>query len=79
MTAKAEMEGTAEALNEMFRKRGSKARVLLEGRYGYTGLDLGDENGGVVKNLTAGTRSDVTLYLRAMMEALWLLEEPYIQ
>ena len=72
-----QIEHTTEALNAMFEKRGSTARVFAQGRSGHTGLDLMNEAGAIQKTLTVGTKSEVWDYMHAMMEALWLLEPPY--
>jgi len=82
-TTQAQLDGTAERLNEMLARRGSSARVDVSGRNGHQGLDLEtvDEDGKVrtSKCLTIGTKTDMWDYMHAMMEALWLLEEPYVK
>ncbi|MBA2740985.1 MAG: hypothetical protein H0U46_03135 [Actinobacteria bacterium] len=76
---KSDLTRQEDAVNSMLASRGSSARVFVQGRNGYTGLDLLDaKDGGTVKTLTAGSKSDVELYLLGMKEAFWLLEEPYV-
>lgn len=75
--SRSQVDGLAMSLNEALEARGSNARVAVQGRNGYTALDLATADGRTVKNLHAGTKNDVWNYLYAMRESLWLLEEPY--
>jgi hypothetical protein len=76
-TTRSQVEGIADSLNEMLEARGSSARVRVEGRNGYTAVDLGTADGRTVKNLHAGTKTEAWQYIYAMREGLWLLEEPF--
>ena len=77
-TTQAQLEGTATRLNDMLARRGSSARVDVSGRNGNQGLDLADTDSRIHKTITVGTKGEIWDYMHAMMEALWLLEEPYI-
>ena len=67
---RANVEARAEAVNRGLR---DGLRVVVEGRYGYTALDLYDERG-MVRTLTTGvTKREAYDYLGAMIETLWIV------
>lgn len=78
-----QLDGTVARLNSALESKGSSARLVLEGRYGHTGLDVATVDmlerspGSVSRTLTVGTTGELAQYLRGMQEALWLLEPPY--
>lgn len=80
-TTKSERDAVEERLNDMLAKRGSSARVVATSQNGGTSLALTDEehlaSGTLIRSLTFGTKREVVNYMRAMQEALWLLEPPY--
>ncbi len=77
-TTKKDLDCQEQALNNMLSNRNSNARVLVQGRNGYTALDLMNTDNSTLKTLCAGTKREIELYLLGMKEAFWLLEEPFV-
>jgi hypothetical protein len=78
-----QLEQLATVLNRAFEARGSTARVVVGARYDYHALDLTtadyleNHSGAMVKSLCLGRTGELDTYMRAMLEALWLVSEPY--
>lgn len=80
-TTRKQLEALALVLNEMLGRRGSIGRVTIQGQNGGYALDLTTTEhsvGTCVRSLRCGTKSELEDYLRAMQEALWLLDEPFV-
>lgn len=75
------LDKLAERVNDMLEARGSIGRVTIQGQNGGYALDLTTTEhsvGTCVRSLRFGTKSELEDYLRAMQEALWLLDEPFM-
>jgi len=73
-TTRAQLDALARHVSSLLP---AATRVVSEGRYGYTALDVereSDGNWSPTRSLTSGTKSEVYRYLRGMLEALWLAD-----
>jgi hypothetical protein len=80
-TTRRQLDTLAETFNAAMAKRGSEARVVVEQRYDYHALDLttvdyiANHPGAAVKTLRLGTKSELAVFLRAMLEGVWLVDD----
>lgn len=64
-TTNGELAAVTENLNRRLEAMGSGARVVVERRYGYVGIDEADAEGAIQRTLTTG------LTKREAYDALW--------
>ena len=73
-TTNKDLEQVCSNLNRRLAERGSKSRVIFEGRYGYVGVDETDTDGNVQRTLTTGnTKAQAYEAMWNMIRALDLL------
>ena len=73
-----ELDAITGQVNEMLAARGSSARLEVEMRNGYCALDEGDVDGGAVRHLRAGTKTEIASAVRMIAQGMWLTSEPYV-